>query len=141
MLVALTLLHLFTVAVPDIANSRIGFINILFHLLIISAVVSLRLIRFGSDLEVEHILSLDKKNVVVIGGGFAGTQMVRRLETKLSDDWQVVLISEENYTTFNPMLAEVVGASVLPSHVIAPIRRMVRTCAFRRRRPMWIHRL
>lgn len=130
MLVALTLLHLIAVGIPDISASKIGFINILFHLLIISAVVSLRLIRFGSDLEVEHILSLDKKNVVVIGGGFAGTQLVRKLESKLSDDWQVVLLSEENYTTFNPMLAEVVGASVLPSHVIAPIRRMVRKTRF-----------
>jgi NADH dehydrogenase len=130
MLVALTLLHLIAVGIPDIPASKIGFINILFHLLIISAVVSLRLIRFGSDLEVEHILSLDKKNVVVIGGGFAGTQLVRKLERILSDDWQVVLLSEENYTTFNPMLAEVVGASVLPSHVIAPIRRMVRKTRF-----------
>jgi len=67
-LIALTVLHLLFVAIPDTSNSVIGFINILFHLLIIAAVVSLRLIRFGSDLEVEHILSLDKKNVVVVGG-------------------------------------------------------------------------
>ena len=130
MLVALTILHLVAVGFPDMSNSTIGIINILFHLLIISAVVALRLIHFGSDLEVEHILSLDKKNVVVIGGGFAGTQMVKKLERQLTDDWQVVLVSEENYTTFNPMLAEVVGASVLPSHVIAPIRRMVRKTRF-----------
>ena len=129
-LAALTVLHLVLVALPDTPNSQIGIINLLFHLLIIAAVISLRLIRFGSDLEVEHILSLDKKNVVVVGGGFAGTQLVKKLERKLSDEWQVVLISEENYTTFNPMLAEVVGASVLPSHVIAPIRRMVRKTRF-----------
>ena len=129
-LIVLTLFHLLFVAVPDTSNSVIGIINILFHLLIIAAVVSLRLIRFGSDLEVEHILSLDKKNVVVVGGGFAGTQLVKKLERKLPDDWQVVLISEENYITFNPMLAEVVGATVLPSHVIAPIRRMVRKTRF-----------
>ena len=129
-LAGLTLVHLFFVGLPDAAVSQIGTINILFHFLIIAAVISLRLIQFGSSLETEHILSLDKKNVVVIGGGFAGTQLVRNLEKKLEDDWQVVLISEENYTTFNPMLAEVVGASVLPSHVIAPIRRMVRKTRF-----------
>ena len=129
-LAALALLHLVTVGVADAPASQIGIINILFHLLIIAAVVSLRLINFGSDLEVAHILSLDKKNVVVIGGGFAGTQLVKKLERKLPDDWQVVLISEENYTTFNPMLAEVVGASILPSHVIAPIRRMIRKTRF-----------
>ena len=129
-LAALTLLHLLTVGIPDTSESQIGFINLLFHVLIIFAVISLRLIQFGSDLEVEHILSLDKKNVVVIGGGFAGTQLVKKLERKLPDDWQVILISEENYSTFNPMLAEVVGATVLPSHVIAPIRRMVRKTRF-----------
>ena len=129
-LAALTLLHLLLIGLPDAAVSQIGIINILFHFLIIAAVISLRLIQFGSTLETEHILSLDKKNVVVIGGGFAGTQLVKNLEKKLKDDWQVILISEENYTTFNPMLAEVVGATVLPSHVIAPIRRMVRKTRF-----------
>ena len=129
-LVVLTVLHFALVGIPDAQNSQIGFINILFHFLIIAAVISLRLIRFGSDLEVEHTMSLDKKNVIVVGGGFAGTQLVKKLERKLSADWQVVLISEENYTTFNPMLAEVVGASVLPSHVIAPIRRMIRKTRF-----------
>ena len=129
-LATLTLAHLILIGLPDAVVSQIGIINILFHLLIIAAVISLRLIQFGSTLEIEHILSLDKKNVVVIGGGFAGTQLVKNLEKKLSDDWQVILISEENYTTFNPMLAEVVGATVLPSHVIAPIRRMIRKTRF-----------
>ena len=36
-----------------------------------------------------------------------------------------MLVSEESYTTFNPMLAEVVGASVFPEHVVAPIRQML----------------
>jgi NADH dehydrogenase len=130
LLALLALVHLIFVGLPDTGASQIGFINILFHLLIIAAVVSLRLMEFGSALEVEHILSQDKRNVVVIGGGFAGTQLVRTLEKQLPADWQTVLISEENYTTFNPMLAEVVGASVLPSHVIAPIRRMVRRTRF-----------
>jgi len=130
LLAALAILHLLTVGLADMAASQIGLINILFHLLVIAAVISLRLISVGSELEVEHILSLNKRRVVVLGGGFAGTQLVRKLEKKLSQEWQVVLISEENYTTFNPMLAEVVGASVLPSHVIAPIRRMVKRTRF-----------
>jgi len=130
LLAGLAILHFFAIGLADTALSEIGLVNLLFHLLIIAAVVSLRLINFGSDLEVEHILSQDKRNIVVIGGGFAGTQLVKHLENQLSRDWQVVLVSEENYTTFNPMLAEVVGASVLPSHVIAPIRRMVRRTRF-----------
>ena len=32
--------------------------------------------------------------------------------------------------TFNPMLAEVVGAGVFPEHVIAPVREMIHTAQF-----------
>ena len=66
-----------------------------------------------------------KKNIVVVGGGFAGTTLARALERRLPAGHRVVLVSEESYTTFNPMLAEVVGASVFPEHVVAPIRQML----------------
>ena len=36
------------------------------------------------------------------------------------------LVSQENYITYNPLLPEVVGASILPGHVIAPHRQMIR---------------
>jgi len=64
-------------------------------------------------------------NIVIVGGGFAGTTLARVLERHLPPGNRVVLISEESYTTFNPMLAEVVGASVFPEHVVAPIRQML----------------
>ena len=67
----------------------------------------------------------DQKNIVIVGGGFAGTTLARSLERQLPPGHRVVLVSEESYTTFNPMLAEVVGASVFPEHVVAPIRQML----------------
>src|SRR3954453_12765409 len=67
--------------------------------------------------------------IVVVGGGFAGTTLARRLERRLPGH-EVMLVSEESYTTFNPMLAEVVGAAVFPEHVVAPIRPMLRTSRF-----------
>src|SRR5512143_3288767 len=70
------------------------------------------------------------KQIVVVGGGFAGTTLVGELERRLPADYRIVLISEESYTTFNPMLAEVVGASVFPEHVVAPIRQMLATSRF-----------
>jgi NADH:ubiquinone reductase (H+-translocating) len=63
--------------------------------------------------------------IVIVGGGFAGTTLARALERRLPASQPLVLISEESYTTFNPMLAEVVGASVFPEHVVAPIRQMI----------------
>jgi len=65
------------------------------------------------------------KNFVVIGGGFAGTKVTRELEHTLPPDWTLTLMSQENFITFNPLLPEVVGASILPGHVIAPHRQML----------------
>lgn len=69
------------------------------------------------------------KNIVIVGGGFAGTTLAKRLLRNLPADHHVVLVSEESYTTFNPMLAEVVGAAVFPEHVVAPIRQMLGTAS------------
>jgi NADH:quinone reductase (non-electrogenic) len=67
----------------------------------------------------------EDKQIVIVGGGFAGTTLATELERSLPSGHRVVLVSEESYTTFNPMLAEVVGASVFPEHVVAPIRQML----------------
>src|SRR5215469_14573450 len=66
-----------------------------------------------------------RKNLVVIGGGFAGTKVARTLERALPSEWSLTLVSQENFITFNPLLPEVVGASLLPGHVVAPHRQMI----------------
>ena len=65
------------------------------------------------------------KNLAIVGGGFAGTKTAQLLEHTLPPDWTLTLISQENFITFNPLLPEVVGASIMPSHVIAPHRQML----------------
>ena len=65
------------------------------------------------------------RNIVIVGGGFAGTTLAKSLQRDLRGGYRVVLVSEESYTTFNPMLAEVVGAAVFPEHVVAPIRQIL----------------
>jgi NADH dehydrogenase len=65
------------------------------------------------------------KTLLIVGGGFAGTRAAQVLERTLPPDWTLTLISQENFITFNPLLPEVVGASILPSHVIAPHRQMI----------------
>ena len=42
------------------------------------------------------------KNLVVVGGGFAGTKASRALERTLPPDWTLTLISQDNFMTFNP---------------------------------------
>jgi NADH dehydrogenase len=64
------------------------------------------------------------KNILIIGGGFAGARLAQRLDGRLPADWRVTLLSRENFITYNPLLPEVVGASLLPGHVIAPLRQL-----------------
>jgi len=65
------------------------------------------------------------KNLVIVGGGFAGTKTAQLLEHTLPPDWILTLVNQENFITFNPLLPEVVGASILPGHVVAPHRLMI----------------
>lgn len=62
-------------------------------------------------------------HVVIVGGGFGGVTLAGRLRGTAG--LEVTLVSERNYTTFSPMLPEVVSATVLPGQVIAPLRQML----------------
>jgi NADH dehydrogenase len=70
------------------------------------------------------------RNIVIVGGGFAGTTLARALDGRLPAGCELVLVSEESHTTFNPMLPEAVGASIFPEQVVAPIRQMLRRGRF-----------
>jgi NADH dehydrogenase len=65
------------------------------------------------------------KRVVIVGGGFAGITLAEQLEHRLPPGWTLTLVSQENFITYHPLLPEVVGASIMPSHVVAPLRQMI----------------
>jgi NADH:ubiquinone reductase (H+-translocating) len=67
----------------------------------------------------------ETRSVVIVGGGFAGTAAARVLMGRLPAGVQLTLVSEESYTTFNPMLPEAVGASIFPEQVVAPLREVL----------------
>src|SRR4051812_36767234 len=69
-----------------------------------------------------------KLDVAILGGGFAGVYCAKALGEELKRDrnFKVGLISEENYMVFQPMLAEVVGSSIPPRHVVNPLRLLCR---------------
>ena len=68
-----------------------------------------------------------KPRVVILGGGFAGVYTALALEKALRgrDDFEVVLISKENYFVFQPMLPEVISGSIGLTDVVSPIRRLL----------------
>lgn len=76
-------------------------------------------------------MSFEKKHLVIIGGGFAGVKLAQKLERTMPSDWDIFLLSKTNFITYNPLLPEVVGASVLPGHVQAPVRLMLKRTRIR----------
>src|SRR6201988_1254370 len=74
-------------------------------------------------------MAAKRPHIVIVGGGFAGANLTRLLQkrAKFAD---ITLVSAESYTTFNPMLAEVVGATVFPEPVVAPLRATVGRARF-----------
>jgi NADH dehydrogenase len=61
------------------------------------------------------------KRILIIGGGFAGLKLTRKLsKTK----YQVVLIDRNNYHQFQPLFYQVATADLEPSAISFPFRRV-----------------
>ncbi len=69
-----------------------------------------------------------KTRIVILGGGFAGMTTAGHLEHAFGPDRTVslTLISETNALLFTPMLAEVAGSSLEPTHISGPLRTSLR---------------
>jgi len=61
--------------------------------------------------------------VVVIGGGFAGINLVKTLANK---NIQVVLIDKRNYHTFQPLLYQVSSSGLEPDSIAYPLRKIIK---------------
>lgn len=72
------------------------------------------------------------KRVLILGGGFGGVYTALGLEKTLArkGDIEVTLINRENSTLFTPMLHEVAASDVDFSHIVNPIRRMLKHVQF-----------
>lgn len=74
---------------------------------------------------------IERKKIVIIGGGFSGVVLAQKLETSIPKNWDIYLLSKTNFITYNPLLPEVIGASILPGHVQAPYRLMLKRTKIR----------
>ncbi|MBL8021924.1 MAG: NAD(P)/FAD-dependent oxidoreductase [Leptospirales bacterium] len=66
----------------------------------------------------------DKKNVVIVGGGFAGINAARDLSG--AKNVHVTLVDRRNHHLFQPLLYQVAMAALSPAEIAAPIRTVVR---------------
>jgi NADH dehydrogenase len=67
----------------------------------------------------ERIPKTDLLRVVIIGGGFAGIELVRVLS---KSNIQIVLVDKHNYHTFIPLLYQVATAGLSPGDISSPLR-------------------
>ncbi len=62
-----------------------------------------------------------KKKVIVVGGGFAGIQLVRSLDQDLFD---VLLIDKINHHQFQPLFYQVATSQIEPASISFPLRNI-----------------
>ena len=72
------------------------------------------------------------KRILVLGGGFAGIECVRKLESYFGhdDSVQITLVSEDNFFLFTPMLPQVASGNVETRHIVIPIRTLLKRTKF-----------
>lgn len=68
-----------------------------------------------------NIPTVNLKRIVVIGGGFGGLRLAKKLSTK---DYQVVLLDKHNYHAFQPLLYQVATAGLEPDSIAHAIRQI-----------------
>ncbi|HTG40319.1 MAG TPA: hypothetical protein VK697_01775, partial [Methylomirabilota bacterium] len=87
------------------------------------------------------------QRIVILGGGFAGVSTAQELAKRLGADHRlalegrpapaadhsgprgpvsVTLVSRDNYFVFQPLLADIISGAIETTHVVVPLRRMLK---------------
>ena len=70
----------------------------------------------------ERIPETGMPRIVIIGGGFAGIELVRKLS---KENVQIVMIDRRNHHTFIPLLYQVATAGLSPGDISSPLREFL----------------
>jgi len=72
-----------------------------------------------------------KPKILILGGGFAGSNVLRELQKQLKrDDAEITLVSQDNFFLFTPMLPEVSSGMLHASDITTPIRSFCKSANF-----------
>jgi NADH dehydrogenase len=77
-------------------------------------------------------LARNKKKILILGGGFAGVECARKLESEFGDNQEIeiVMVSEDNFLLFTPMLPQVASGMIETRHIVLPIRTVCKKTKF-----------
>src|ERR1044072_7996537 len=81
---------------------------------------------------------MDKKKVLVIGGGFGGVFAAKALERQGRGKLEVELVNANNYFVFQPLLPEVAASSIHSADAVVPLRQLLRRLQVRQAEVMGI---
>src|SRR4029077_17047332 len=73
---------------------------------------------------------MNKTRVLILGGGFGGLYAALEFEKRRDPDFEVALISQDNFFLFTPMLHAVAASDLDLTHLVNPIRKMLRQVHF-----------
>lgn len=73
-----------------------------------------------------NIPQTDRKRVVIVGAGFGGLRLARKLSRR--KEFQVVLINKQNYHEFQPLYYQVATAGLEANSILFPLRAVFGNC-------------
>ena len=92
-----------------------------------------RIDSLQKHLELVHgTTPIQGKRILILGGGFAGIEVLRRLQNAFEDDVEIdiTLVSRDNFFLFTPMLPEVSSGMIETRHIVTPIRAFCKRARF-----------
>jgi NADH dehydrogenase FAD-containing subunit len=75
---------------------------------------------------------IKQKRILILGGGFAGVEVLKRLQKEFQNDISIdiTLVSKDNFFLFTPMLHEVSAGTIETRHIATPIRAFCKRARF-----------
>lgn len=72
------------------------------------------------------------KNILILGGGFAGIGVLKKLQNEFytNNDVKITLIDKDNFLLFSPMLPEIVSGMIETRHIVTPTRAFCKKAKF-----------
>jgi NADH dehydrogenase len=72
--------------------------------------------------------NLSPARILVLGGGFGGVHTAMELEKRLpsNSNTQITLVSQTNFFLFTPMLHEVAASDLDITHIVSPLRTLLK---------------
>lgn len=80
----------------------------------------------------KHQATTNRKRIVILGGGFGGVSVLKKLQNHFQTDVSVDIttVSKDNYLLFTPMLHEIASGMIETRHIVTPIREFCNRSRF-----------